>query len=713
MKISYNWLKEYIDLKGVSAKKVADLLTLHSFEVESVEKKGDDWALDIDVLPNRGHDSRCHLAIAMELAAILNKKPKFSYQTLKTTALSIAKAKLMPVEVKIACPDKIVPRYAGLVIKNVRPGLSPKWLQERLKAIGLRTINNLVDLTNYIMYELGQPMHAFDYDKISSLYRIGIGSRKEAQMIVRLSKKGEKVMTLDKVERELNQGILIIESGGKLIDLAGIMGGALSEIGPKTKNIILQAACFGGTTIRRATKTLDHRTEASDIYQHNIDPNFADLALARAWYLLKQIAVGQIVQKIDFYPQKYTAPTINLDLTKVRSLLGVNLSEKKIIQILKALNFDVETHGHASLRVIPPTRRLDINIPEDLIEEIGRIYGYQNIKPVMPRVHLQPAEPNEAVIYKNQMRQILVNLGFDEVMNYIFTYFDVETHGHTSLQKKLVALQNPISQEKTHLRISLLPGLVQNLKDNLKNFSEMQIFEIGHVFNTVETGLVPVSHSRKKRDNHKGCLYKINEKENLAGVLLLPHEKELFFRAKGIIDVFLQSLGLHDIWYDDVLEKSETVDIGGNMFDQAVLAQIKVGEKIIGHLGQLEQKFADQVAAGFEFDLASLIQEITEERMYEPPSRYPALVRDLAVLVPPATKVAEVLNTIHSVDILELFDVDLFDMYEGETLAGRKNLAFRLVFQSRERTLNDRQVNKFMTRIMQAIEKQKGWTVRK
>ncbi|PJE58882.1 MAG: hypothetical protein COU83_01370, partial [Candidatus Portnoybacteria bacterium CG10_big_fil_rev_8_21_14_0_10_40_22] len=225
MLFSFNWLKQYIDLTNISAQKVGELLTLHSFEVESIKKNGSDWILDIDVLANRGHDCRCHLAIAMELAAILEKKPKQHYQNLTSQKIALARGKLRPINIKVQS-NKQVPRYAALVIENIKVAASPKWLVGYLEAIGGRSINNVVDLTNYIMCEVGQPMHAFDYDKILAL-------SPEREMIVRLSRQGEGVVTLDGVERELTAGILVIEAGKKLIDLAGIMGGQVSEIGPE------------------------------------------------------------------------------------------------------------------------------------------------------------------------------------------------------------------------------------------------------------------------------------------------------------------------------------------------------------------------------------------------------------------------------------------------------------------------------------------------
>jgi len=725
MLFSYNWLKQYIDLTNISAQKVGELLTLHSFEVESIKKNGNDWILDVDVLANRGHDCRCHLAIAMELAAILGKKPKQNYQNLASQKITLAQAKLKPVNIKVQS-SKQVSRYAALVIENIKVAISPKWLVDYLEAIGLRSINNVVDLTNYIMCEVGQPMHAFDYDKILAL-------SSEGKMIVRLSRQGEKVVTLDGVERELPTGILVIEAGKKLIDLAGIMGGQASEIGPETKNIILQAACFDGPTIRRATKLLGHRTDASDIYQHNIDPNLADLALGRSLHLLKEVTgLVRVVQKIDFYPEKKIAKQIKLDLAQVNSLLGVELSRDKIIQILQSLDFVArksdsdasaqhQSHPEAprivargklraegphtkSIIVLVPIRRLDVVMPEDLIEEIGRIYGYEKIPAKMPYINLAPPEINQQAAYKNQIRQSLINWGFNETINYVFTphLFDERRiyrqkgEGFTGQNgPSAVPLQNPIAKDKICLRMSLIPGLAQNIKNNLKYFSAIRLFEIGRIW-------------CQNLNQNKQLI--IHEKESLAGVLLCSDEKEPFFVLKGFVENLIQSFGISDIWFDDALAKDESAFLE-NDFNVRALAQIKTGDRLLGYCGELRD-FAESSAVGFELDLDVLTQETISERMYEPLAKYPSSVRDLAILVPPKTKVGQVLGEINELNVLELIDVDLFDLYQGEELDDKKNLAFHLIFQSSKKTLTDREVDGFMAKIIKNLQ-EKGWEIRK
>jgi len=681
MLFSFNWLKQYIDLTNISAQKVGELLTLHSFEVESIKKNGSDWILDIDVLANRGHDCRCHLAIAMELAAILEKKPKQHYQNLTSQKIALARGKLRPINIKVQS-NKQVPRYAALVIENIKVAASPKWLVGYLEAIGGRSINNVVDLTNYIMCEVGQPMHAFDYDKILAL-------SPEREMIVRLSRQGEGVVTLDGVERELTAGILVIEAGKKLIDLAGIMGGQVSEIGPETKNIILQASCFDGPTIRRATKLLGHRTDASDIYQHNIDPNLADLALGRSIHLLKEMTGPvRVVQKIDFYPEKKIAKQIKLDLAQANSLLGVELSRDKIIQILQSLDFVVQksNSGGKSIVVLAPTRRLDVVMPEDLIEEIGRIYGYKKIPAKMPYINLAPPEINQQAAYKNQVRRSLINWGFNETINYVFT---------DKSSSLALPLQNPIAKDKICLRMNLIPGLAQNIKNNLKYFSAIRLFEIGRIW-------------CQNLNQNKQLI--IHEKESLAGVLLSSDGKEPFFLLKGFVENLIQSFGISDIWFDDALAKDESAFLE-NDFNVRALAQIKIGDRLLGYCGELRD-FAGSIAVGFELDLDVLTQETISERMYEPLAKYPSSVRDLAILAPPETKVGQVLAEINESNVLELVDVDLFDLYQGEELDDKKNLAFHLIFQSSKKTLTDREVDIFMAKIIKNLQ-EKGWEIRR
>lgn len=669
MKFSYNWLQSYFKRKLPPSVKLAELLTMHSFEVEEVKRVGKDWILDVNVLPNRAHDCFSHFGLDREIAVLTGNK----LTTLEREKLKPIKSKLKPINLKISCPQ-LVPRYSAVVIEDIKVAQSPHWLKERLKVVGIRSINNIVDLTNFVMLETNQPLHAFDYDKII-----------EQKMILRLSKKGEKVVTLDDTERSLDNGMLVIENKGRLIDLVGIMGGKLSEIDSKTKNIVLQAGNFVGTTIYQTTKKLNHSTDASDIYTQGIDPNLTAPALERAYFLLKKLGGGKIVQVIDIYPQKVLPKKIKLELDYVERLLGIKIPVKEIRKILEKLDFEAKS-SNKNIEVKIPTFRQDICLAEDLIEEIGRIYGYEKIPAEFPRSALAPPELNENLLYQRKVSDILAGLGFSQTLNYSFVG---EKHPHS------LELLNPLSKDKKYLRPSLLINLLRNIKENLKYFKEVKLFELGKIFNKL----------------------KVLEKRMLAGVISrVSAGEDVFYELKGTIDTLLAQFGIAGVWYDDYQATPE--DTSSAFWRRGHCAEIKVDQTELGFLGEINPSVLDKLAIqkrvfAFDIDWEKLVNLATEERLYRPPSKFPAIVRDMAILVEQNEKVEKVLNIINKEGGPLLIDVDLFDFYAGEGIEGNtKSLAFHLIFQSESRTLSDKEVNKIQGKIIKALEI-RDWQVRK
>jgi len=427
MIFSYNWLKDYIKGKMPSPKKLAELLTLHSFEVEEVKKVGKDWVLDIDVLPNRACDCFSHIGIAREIAVITNSKLKTQNSKLQLKTQKFNAKDFIKIEVK---NREDCPRYTAKVILDVKVKSSPKWIQERLKACGLQPINNIVDITNYVMLETGQPIHAFDFDKIKSLSpksqvpnpkQIPNSKFQKKKIIVRRAKKGEKITALDNKTYTLDEDILVIADTQEPIAIAGIKGGESTAIDSKTKNIIIEAANFSPQVIRRASRKLKLRTDASWRFENGVDPNLIDFAQERVCSLIQKIAGGKVTQgMVDFYPKKVLPKKIKLDLDYVEKLLGVRIPQKEIIKILKSLGLKIENWKLKILTVEVPTRRLDISIQEDLIEEIGRIVGFQNIPSVFPQTSLIPPERNEEIFWQRNCQDILKEQGFTEVYNYSF-----------------------------------------------------------------------------------------------------------------------------------------------------------------------------------------------------------------------------------------------------------------------------------------------------
>ncbi|RLC38448.1 MAG: phenylalanine--tRNA ligase subunit beta [Candidatus Nealsonbacteria bacterium] len=699
MIFSYSWLKDYIKGKMLTSRKLAEILTKHSFEVEEVKKVGKDWVLDIDVLPNRACDCFSHIGIAHEVTVLTNSKFQIPNSKLKEEKNLKAKD-FVGVEVK---NKEDCPRYAAKVILGVEVKSSPKWIKERLRACGLQPINNIVDITNYVMLETGQPIHAFDFDKIKSEN----SKFQKKKIIVRRAKKGEKITALDDKTYTLDEDILVIADTREPIAIAGIKGGESTGIDSKTKNIVIEAANFNPRVIRRASRKLKLRTDASWRFENGVDPNLIDFAQERVCSLIQEIAGGKVAQgMVDFYPKKARPKKIKLDLKYVERLLGVRIPKEKIIKILKNLGFKVahqlinlSTH---QLLIEVPTWRLDISIQEDLIEEIGRIAGFQNIPSVFPKAALIPPERNEEIFWQRNCQDILKEQGFTEVYNYSFIG-EKEKEIFGWRDKEIIELANPISSFNKYLRPSLIPNLLKNVKENLKFFDEIKIFEIGKIF-------------RKCQMSNVKC--QILEKKMLGGVIAKKRMgDEGFYELKGIVDLLLNKLGISNVWYDDYQQTPEESHL--EIWHPRKSAEIKTDGQELGFLGEIHPKILEELEIAekvFVFDLnfEKLKKLASEEHEYQPISIHPAAVRDLAVLVPLRTKTVEVLNVINAAGGKLVRDVDLFDVYSGEGIPeGKENLAFHIIYQAEDRTLSSKEIDEVHQRIIKALEENPEWEVRK
>ena len=704
MLFSYNWLQSFFKKKLPKPEKLAEILALHSFEVEEVKRVRKDWALDIDVLPNRAPDCFSHLGITREISAILNYK--LGIGEWKLTEDKNLKAKdFVSVEVK---PRQACPRYTARVITDVKVGPSPKWIRDRLEVCGLRPINNVVDIANYVMLETGQPLHAFDGEKLEG-----------QKIIIRFAKEREKIVTLDEEKYDLDEDILVIADEKSPVAIAGIKGGKLPEIDNKTKIVVLESANFNPKVIRKGSKTIDLKTDASWRFEHGIDPNLTEIGINRAAFLIQKIAKGNVAKGlIDFYPKKVLPKRVKLDLDYVKSLLGREIPKKEIINILKRLDFKITGVRPLQIEVEVPTFRLDISIPEDLIEEIGRIYGYQRIKATFPTVSLIPPKRNLDIFWENVIKNILKEAGLTEVYNYSFVSPEQFSIFNSQFSKvvdelrsssrfanaRVIEVENPISEEQKYLRPSLIPNLLKNVQKNQKNFREIRIFELGKIFQAPRT-----------------------EKRMLTGLIT----GDAFYQMKGVIDSLLQKIGISNIWYDEFEATPEdsnppaTLPSKGrapskiSIWHPKICAEIKVNHEEIGFLGEISQKIlGDLEIEGklvvFDIDFEKLQRLSSEETIYQPISRYPAAVRDIAVLVPPEVRVEEVLNKIETAAGILVRDVDLFDIYEGEELPeGKKNLAFHIIYQAKDRTLSSKEIDEIQDKIIKALEEELEWEVRK
>ncbi|PIZ69006.1 MAG: phenylalanine--tRNA ligase subunit beta [Candidatus Portnoybacteria bacterium CG_4_10_14_0_2_um_filter_44_20] len=694
MKYSYNWLKEYVP-KLPEPKKLVELLTMRAFEVEGVEVVGKDTVLEIKVLFNRAFDCLSHIGMAREIAAIGDYRLRTTdYRPREDKSLKIKDFLSIDVQDKKLCP-----RYSARVVVDVKISESPRWMQDRLVACGLRPINNIVDITNYVMLEIGQPMHAFDLDKCdaNNTNRHANDANKKT-IVVRRAERGEKITILDGGEYNLNENVLVIADEAEPLAIAGIKGGKKAEIGIDTKAIILEAANFELTATRKNSKALNLRTDASVRFENGLDVNSTLRALDRAAELIQKIVGGKIVSGIaDSQAARPRRASTAVAHSYIESLLGVNIKSGEVVNIFKRLLLPtkvIKKKNDIFYEVLIPSWRNDLATGEDLIEEVGRLCGYEKIPAIMPTSVLIAADKNEELINEDAVKDIMVGAGYTEVYNYsLISESDKEVFG----LKEMVGPRHPLSREQKYLRPNLIVGLVKNVESNLRYFDEIRLFEIGRVF----------------RLEGK----KIREKKMISGVLGAKMErvrkrveKSLFSEGKGIIDLLLEKMGVADVWYDDFLAETNEM----RMFQPAKRALVKTENKTLGWLGEINKTSLSVLGIGesvfaFELDFELLNELVEREVAYRAPSKYPAIVRDLSLLVQPQTKIDQVLDIIENIGGALIIDTELFDVYEK---GGQKGLAFRIIYQSNERTLTDVEVNASQQKIIKAME-ERGWEARR
>src|SRR3989344_5102463 len=700
MRVSYKWLSEYMPGKLPPPQKLAEILTMHSFEVESVEKIGEDFVLDVKVLPNRAHDCLSHIGIAKESGAILKLKVqsstfvpssgrgKFKVKESKKEKIG----DFLKVEVKEL---RLCSRYTARVISGVKVGPSPRWLKERLEVLGQRSINNIVDATNYAMLALGQPTHVFDFEKVKSANP----KSKIAKIIVRKSKKDEKIITLDNQEIKLDESILVIADEEEPLAIAGVKGGRKAEVGADTKNIILESACFDAVSTRRTSKKIGLRTDASARFENGISPALAPIALDYATNLIQQLAGGEIAKgAIDTNQKVYSPSAVFFNPVSIRKLIGVEISDKEMLDILKRLGFSVKkTVKNNGYLAGVSSERLDIETEADIAEEIVRIYGLEKISASLPEESLTAPKANNEYIFAGKIRNILAGCGFSEAYNRTFIS-ERQAQDFGIDYQKLVTVANPISEEQKYLRPSLVLDLLSNVYENMKHRKEARLFELGSIFVLRENGA-------------------ISEHANIGGIISYKGESgkngaNLFYELKGAVDMLFEQLGINNVLYKS--------DISSEYFwhkGRSAFIEIKADGSIIGKIGEINPVLLEKIGVkertvAFELDFNKLLELAGEKIIYRPISKFPAVERDIAIIVPASVKVDDVQQVIETAGGELLLDRDLFDIYEENLEAERKSLAFHLIFQSPERTLTDNEINGIIDRLMKAIEAE-GWEVRK
>jgi len=649
MKFSYNWLQSIIIKKLPNPKELADIITIRFFEVESVEKLKDDWIIDIDVLPNRAGDCLSHIGVAKEIAIILNSKIR--KEALKLREVSRNAKDLVSVEVldSLNCN-----RYTARVMINISVAESPKWIKERLESCGIQSINNVVDIANYVMLEMGQPLHIFDLDKLSN-----------KEIVVRMSKAGEKITTLDNNNFVLNKNILLITDNKDPLAIAGIKGGKKAEIDLKTKNIVIESANFNRTSIRKASAQLKLRTDASLRFEHGLDPNMTNIAIDRTAQMIQEICSGQIAKGIiDIYPNKNKPKKIDLNLTKVQKVLGITIKADKIKKIINDLDLKIISSKKDNLLIEVPTIRQDITIAEDIIEEIGRILGYDKIKSELPSLPITLPIKNKDFFWKNEIKELLKSAGLTEVYN---SSFLSQEQFETFKYVDLIEIEKPATIDQQYLKPSLIPNLIKNIEFNSKFFEEIEIFEIGSVFS------------------------KSREEEHFAVAL----KNKTFFDAKSILELVAGRMNLE-------LSFKLTEN---NLFDNS--AEVFLGSEKIGILGY------NSNLSIFEVNFDKMKKLAVNKKQYCPIPKFPESSRDLAIIVPKEITYENIVNEIKKANIRLLEDISLFDIYSDDKLPKEsKSMALRLIYRA-NRTLTSEEVNEMHSKIIKHIEKNNNWIVRK
>lgn len=657
-----------------------------------------DVVLDYDVKGAFGH-LQCVYGAAREAAALTG-------QPLRRDVITILERKPVGISgdadfaaIEIPAPDLCL-RYSAALIEGVKVGPSPMWLQQRLLRAGMRPIDNVVDVTNYVMLELGQPLHAFDYD----LLRQRAGGERP-RIIMRRAHPGEHMQTLDGVDRKLDPDMLLITDTAGAIAVAGVMGGAETEVTDGTTTILLESANFHFLSTRRTSQMLGLRSEAGSRFGKQVDPELTVKALARACELLEQLAGGTARPVYaDNYPGKPAPRQIELDPVYANRLLGADLPVEEMVRILEALEFTVR-RGDATLLVSVPSYRLDVNIPADLVEEIGRIYGYDRLTPTLLEDELPRTPRNTALEGEEKVRDILVGCGLDEVITY--SMIDVRTEARlfdveAAAPRPHVAVLNPLSVERAHLRVTLLPALLETARANLRFTDRVAIFELGRVYVPQPGETLPA------------------EPRRLAALMVGPREEGIwlghdaapmgFFDLKGVIEALLVRLGLPGLTWErgshPALHPGRT-------------AGVIVNGAPIGVVGELHPQvraafgLPDQPVVLMELDLDALMAGWGSKQAMSEISSQPAVFEDLALLVDESVTAAQVAGLIRQSGGKLLVDLRLFDVYRGgQVPAGKKSLAYALTFQAADRTLTTEDTAKVRQKIVARLERELGATLR-
>ena len=630
-----------------------------------------DYILDLSITPNRA-DALSMRGLTYELGALYNNKVDFKdvekEEDYEATSL------------QVAIESDSCRNYVGQVVKNVEVKSSPLWLQTRLMNSGIRPINNIVDITNFVLLEFGQPMHAFDKDLVGD------------KIVVRDAKEGEVLETLDGEERKLQTTDLVITDGTRAIALGGVMGGKNTEVSEETKNIILESAYFNPTSVRRTSAAHGLRSDSSARFEKGIDPNMQKAALARAVELILELCPNAVVESSVGVVNKVDDKVVEITTSYINNYLGIILSTEEIVAILEGLSFKVEASGE-DLVVKVPTRRPDISIKQDLVEEVIRIYGYDNLASTLPKFS---KTTKGGLTYSQRMvrdlRAVYASLGFNDTINYSLVSEEEATQ-YTLEDHHKVRLLMPMTETHSTLRQSLIPGLLNTVQYNVaRKQKDLKLLEIGRVFfgsgddniQPKETVYLSAALTGEERSTKW-----LKESSTLD-----------FFAAKGYLEVVFERLGLEE----KVTYKKSTLE----GMHPGRFAEVYLGEKRIGFIGEVHPQVADKLGLNttyvFEINLDEVISEGKVKPKYEEVTKYPEITRDIAMLVDVKDEYQNIYNVVESVNSKLITKVELFDLYVGaELLVGKKSLALTITYSDKQKTLTDEEVTAVHDKVLAAL----------
>jgi len=670
MRISLNWLKDYIEL-DLSLPVLIEKLNMIGLMVEDWEEKGSDVILDIETYANRP-DTLGHLGVARELAAALElgiKEQKWPLTEIEQKTSDLADVRIWD--------DELCPRYSGMVIKGIQVGPSPEWLRKRIEAVGLKPINNVVDVTNYVLFATAHPIHAFDLAKISG-----------RKIIIRKAKDAEVLRSLEGNDISLSPEMLVIADEKKPIALAGIIGGEESSVKEGTQDVFIESACFDPVSIRKTSKKTGISTDASYRFERGADISFPPQAALIAASLLTQLGGKASKGIADVYPEPRKEKTVVLRHHRISDLLGLEIDEEFAVRTLASLGFQAEVQQRGLWQVKIPQFRVDVEREADLIEEIARFYGYDKIPASLPPLRVLELPVDQKRERINKFRQLLFHNGFDEVLNYSFS--DPEKEARLQTGQKAIEIRNPVSSKASLLRTTLLGGLLENIVWNKNRGAEgIHLFEIGNVYfwqnetnreqltlALATTGLVgPVQWHRKSEDTD-------------------------FFRIKGA----LESLMTYSRYEPFSFREEDHA-----FFEQEYSLAMIFKEEMVGYCGLLKKNLLDSYSLkepvwAAELNLALLFEKQPYSFEFIPVDRFPSITRDVSFIAGRSVLYQDIKEVVEKLAVPYLMEFDPHDRFSGSSIPnGKISLSFRFVFRHPQRTLLAKEVDTLLEKVINAL----------